>query len=967
MPSIPGTINFPASLDDAISLIEPNNNASSTLTAGISNSDLSIPVADPAEFSASGFVTLIDNLTNPTKIEIAIYTSKSGSNLIVPSGGRGAQGTTAQSWVSGNYVEQRITARHHTVFADALIAIETKLGTGSDTAASGEFLAGSGAGISGWRALLAADIPDLSATYAAVAHTHTFASLTSKPTTLSGYGITDAQPLDGDLTAIAALSPSNDDIIQRKAGAWTNRTPAQFKTDLALVKADVGLGNVENTALSTWAGSTSITTLGTITTGVWNGTAIANANLANSAITIAGTSVSLGSSISLDTITGLSTTGVVKRTGANTLAIAAVDLSSEVTGDLPFANFVQAGSAGFVGATGAGDYSHRTPAQVTAALDAFVGDSGSGGTKGLVPAPASGDAGKYLKGDGTWATVSASPAGSTGDYQINNGGSFGAGVIAQGSTGRLTATPTAASSGVAPYLRIVTPADTGQTADTEFPGIFLGGNASGATVTRTGADGTTYALQREIIAPAATYAFAGATTVTLAIGSDWYSPIAGSNATLTKSVGARFNASNAAHVPLVANGATSQSANIFETQINGSTTGTFVVTSTGSPSAPISGYTNSERFGANVTFSGPSTGSSATLIGNGISITSTGTFDKALLIGQGITATGTKNANQAVVIANGGFSINPASWMDRSIVIVTGGTTGFGGVRSTTDSVWIGSGVFDNNFSTRVGVGGTFGSTPTSGYYTGIGYGISINSIGGTAIGSELTIGTGHDYSILMGRGASSTAANQFIAGSNTGAISDVYFGKGVANATPTAYAINGTGGSGSNIAGANLNLAGGKSTGTGRSGYVALQTSVTGSTGSSTNSLVDRQVIPGRKTVSSNNSALGLFEIALPTLTGTGGTVRVTVYATDGTDVQSRVAVVRFSGVNKGGSYTVETAVVDEAVSASAGTLTATYALTSGTNKVTFEITPNSSLTTTVYYIVFQVENNSEQSVTIL
>lgn len=98
MPSIPGTINFPASLDDAISLIEANNNASSTLTAGISNSDLSIPVADPAEFSASGFVTLVDDLTSPTKIEIAIYTSKSGSNLIVPSGGRGAQGTTAQSW-----------------------------------------------------------------------------------------------------------------------------------------------------------------------------------------------------------------------------------------------------------------------------------------------------------------------------------------------------------------------------------------------------------------------------------------------------------------------------------------------------------------------------------------------------------------------------------------------------------------------------------------------------------------------------------------------------------------------------------------------------------------------------------------------------------------------------------------------------------------------------------------------------
>lgn len=40
------------------------------------------------------------------------------------------------------------------------------------------------------------------------------------------------QALDTDLTAIAGLSPSNDDIIQRKAGAWTNRTLAQLVTDL---------------------------------------------------------------------------------------------------------------------------------------------------------------------------------------------------------------------------------------------------------------------------------------------------------------------------------------------------------------------------------------------------------------------------------------------------------------------------------------------------------------------------------------------------------------------------------------------------------------------------------------------------------------------------------------------------------------------------------------------------------------
>lgn len=52
------------------------------------------------------------------------------------------------------------------------------------------------------------------------------------------------QGLDSDLTAIAGLSPSNNDFMQRKAGAWTNRTPAQAKSDLALTAADVGLSNV---------------------------------------------------------------------------------------------------------------------------------------------------------------------------------------------------------------------------------------------------------------------------------------------------------------------------------------------------------------------------------------------------------------------------------------------------------------------------------------------------------------------------------------------------------------------------------------------------------------------------------------------------------------------------------------------------------------------------------------------------
>ncbi len=53
--------------------------------------------------------------------------------------------------------------------------------------------------------------------------------------------IVGKQAADADLTAIAALTPANDDIIQRKTGAWTNRTVAQYKTDLAL-------NNVDNTS-----------------------------------------------------------------------------------------------------------------------------------------------------------------------------------------------------------------------------------------------------------------------------------------------------------------------------------------------------------------------------------------------------------------------------------------------------------------------------------------------------------------------------------------------------------------------------------------------------------------------------------------------------------------------------------------------------------------------------------------------
>lgn len=50
-----------------------------------------------------------------------------------------------------------------------------------------------------------AGLDDALAAKAALAHGHSFASLSDRPTTLAGYEITDAQPLDPDLGAIAAM------------------------------------------------------------------------------------------------------------------------------------------------------------------------------------------------------------------------------------------------------------------------------------------------------------------------------------------------------------------------------------------------------------------------------------------------------------------------------------------------------------------------------------------------------------------------------------------------------------------------------------------------------------------------------------------------------------------------------------------------------------------------------------------
>lgn len=85
--------------------------------------------------------------------------------------------------------------------------------------------------------------------------------------------------VDGNQAAGRVLTSDLNGVATWQAVAAGGVTSVNGYTGIVtLAKSDVGLGNVENTALSTWAGSTNITTLGTIGTGTWSATTIGISN-----------------------------------------------------------------------------------------------------------------------------------------------------------------------------------------------------------------------------------------------------------------------------------------------------------------------------------------------------------------------------------------------------------------------------------------------------------------------------------------------------------------------------------------------------------------------------------------------------------------------------------------------------------------------------------------------------------------
>jgi glycine cleavage system H lipoate-binding protein len=216
----------------------------------------------------------------------------------------------------------------------------------------------------------------------------------------------------------------------------------------------------------------------------------------------------------------------------------------------------------------------------------------------------------------------------------------------------------------------------------------------------------------------------------------------------------------------------------------------------GNITSPGSG-TNSEKFGYNAS----AAGIGALAIGNSAA---TGGNDSAIAIGY--------NANAS---AQSAIAIGTSS----SATGIRAFSLGYGASNTGNDSVLIGPSSSATHDSVIIG-GGTSGASSA----TVIGRSATVTGAAGIAIGR-----------------ASSAGAAQLVAGSSSYPISNLFFGKGVTNATPTSFAINGTGGLGTNIVGGDIQIASGKGTGDANSGNISFFTSTPGSSGTTLQTLSEK------------------------------------------------------------------------------------------------------------------------------
>jgi hypothetical protein len=243
------------------------------------------------------------------------------------------------------------------------------------------------------------------------------------------------------------------------------------------------------------------------------------------------------------------------------------------------------------------------------------------------------------------------------------------------------------------------------------------------------------------------------------------------------------------------------------------------------------------------------------------------------------------------------------------------------------------------------------------------------NVVNATAIGPGAVAGTN---STSVGTNSNSSGiANHFVAGSSGVAMNNVFFGKGITNATATAYTINGTGGSGADNAGAALNLAGGRPTGTGRGGNVVLQAAPSGATSSTLQALEDRNYVVAQRFALTDNTIATFSTMTLGDDTVGGGTISYCVVSRDATTSASECGHVDYGGLDvtagAGGEVCPTPTKHGTPLQILSGaTLAVTFAASTGTDLCNIGVTADTNIATpAALYIVWNASNPGGRTLT--